>query len=127
MVPRTGRQTPTNARASELFPDPLGPMTPRALPAINVKLTSYSAAAPLPGGTSVTAVSLRLRAGAGSAMRSSSTGTALKASDRRSQLWRAVTKDFQLAIASSIGASARADRIVAASMTPAVASWLITR
>ena len=35
-------------------------------------------------------------------------------------------KPRQFAIASSIGANARIDRMVAASMTPAVACWLIT-
>ena len=121
MVPRAGFHTPTSARASEVLPDPLGPMTPSALPAINVKLTSCSAAAPVPGGTTVMAVSLRLRAGAGSAMRSSSGGTTANTSDSRSQPCRAVTNAFQFAIASSTGASARAARMVAASITPAVA------
>ena len=65
--------------------------------------------------------------GAGNAIRSSSTGAATRASDSRRQLCRAVTKDFQFAIASSTGASDRDARIVAASITPAVASWLITR
>ena len=122
MVPRTGFQTPTSARASEVLPDPLGPITPSALPATSVKLTSCRAAAPIPGGTTVIDVSRRLRAGGGNAIHSCSVGTAIKASDKRRQLWRAVTNAFQFAIASSTGASARADRMVAASMTPAVAS-----
>ena len=46
---------------------------------------------------------------------------------RRCQLCRAATKPFQCAIARSTGASARALRIEPAMMTPAVASWLITR
>ena len=37
MRPRTGRQTPTSSRASELFPEPLGPMMPRPLPALQRK------------------------------------------------------------------------------------------
>ena len=54
-------------------------------------------------------------------------GAATRASDSRRQLCRAVTNGCQFAIASSTGASARADRIVAASITPAVASWVMTR
>ena len=70
----------------------------------------------------MTAVSLIRCLGAGSAIRSSSTGTATRASDRRTQLCRAVTNDFQFAITSSTGASERETKMVAASITPAVAS-----
>ena len=55
----------------------------------------------------MTAVSLMFCLGAGSAIRSSSTGAAARASDSRRQLCRAVTNDFQFAIASSTGASDR--------------------
>ena len=49
-MPRAGVQTPTSMRASEDFPDAVGPITPSALPAASVKLTSWQTIFCWPGG-----------------------------------------------------------------------------
>jgi hypothetical protein len=64
--------------------------------------------------------------GGGRLIGSSSAGTARSISPSRVQLCRAATNPRQWAMASSIGASAREDRIDAAIMTPGVASPEIT-
>src|SRR5580704_18436968 len=114
MTPRAGFQAPTRARASEDFPEPLGPTTPSAAPAARVKLTSCRITAPLPGAARLKLVQRRSHAGGGSATGSTGAGDCASTSERLVQLCRAAMKVFQLAIASSTGASARIDRIVAA-------------
>jgi hypothetical protein len=39
-VPRNGDHTPTSMRASDDFPEAVGPMMPSALPPVRVKFTS---------------------------------------------------------------------------------------
>ncbi len=122
MMPRAGFQTPTSARASDDLPEPLGPMTPSADPAASLKVTPCSTAELLPGGAMLSAVTRSDCEGRGSSVCSCSTGALLSASESMRQACRADTKERQLAIASSTGASAREVRMLAASMTPALAS-----
>jgi hypothetical protein len=63
----------------------------------------------------------------GNASGCSRLGRSLSNWSSRSPDWRAATKPFQFAIATSTGASARAVRIEPAMMMPPVASWLMTR
>ncbi len=118
MTPRAGAQMPASARASEDLPEPLGPMTPSAIPALSVKPTSCSATAWLPGGATLSAVTRSDWRGAGSGTRDGSAGDTASAPASRRQLCRAATKVRQLAIACSIGASARDVMMVAAMITP---------
>ena len=80
-----------------------------------------------PGATMATCSTSRLRAGRGSEVTSRFGAARLSASDSRVMLWRAPMKARQLAMAVSIGASARPIMIEAATMAPAVISWRITR
>ncbi|MCY1373735.1 hypothetical protein D9M69_610280 [compost metagenome] len=64
--------------------------------------------------------------GAGKSMRPCISGRSDSVFCRRTRLWRAAMKPFQLAIARSTGASARAESIEPAMMMPGVACWLIT-
>ncbi len=123
MRPRTGFHTFTSTRARQLFPDPLGPMTPRPLPACSDRLTSWIATFSLPGGTTATPSTARLLTGGRSAIGAICEGSMASRSVRRFQLCRAPTKPRQLAIARSTGASARALRIEPAMMMPGVAIW----
>ncbi len=126
-LPRTGTHTPTMSRASDDLPDALGPMMPSACPAFNTKLTSCTTTRCTPGGAAATLSTIRFVRGAGSVIGSPSCASTPSNSDRRRQLWRADTKAFQLAIASSTGASARETRIELAMMMPAVACCWMTR
>src|SRR5947207_14170852 len=96
MTPRDGFHTPTIARASEDLPEPVGPMTPSAVPAAKLKLTSCKTVAALSGKLKVTAVSLRLFLGGGMGGRFSSAGTALNMSANRRQLCLASPCTFHL-------------------------------
>ena len=80
-----------------------------------------------PGGATLNASSESACAGGGSSSRAAEGGRAASNSSSRRQPCRADTKPFQLAMARSIGASARPDRIELAMMIPAVASCSITR
>ena len=66
------------------------------------------------------------RQGAGSAMTAVSGGSRASRSLSRRQPCRAPTNTRHWPITTSIGASARADRMEPAMMIPAVASWWIT-
>ena len=126
-LPRTGCQTPTSARISDDLPEPLGPITPRPLPASSAKVTSCTMRRWSPGGTMATPSTERRLVGACNWVGIVCAGICSSRRVRRCQLWRAATKAFQCAIASSTGASARAERIEPAMMMPAVASWWMTR
>ena len=69
--PRAGAQAPMTTRTSEDLPAPLGPMTPRALPAFSVKLTSTTDGRFEPGGTTARFSTLSVDFGAGSGIGSS--------------------------------------------------------
>ena len=90
-------------------------------------MTSWITTFCTPGGPADTFSTTRLAFGAGSVIGSMPVSSPRSRSDRRRQLWRAETKPFQLAIASSTGASARATMIELAMMMPAVACSWITR
>src|SRR5258708_20227322 len=49
-LPRNGCHTPTSRRASEDLPEPVGPITPRALPPSSFNDTSCDISLALPGG-----------------------------------------------------------------------------
>ena len=124
--PRTGCHRPTSSRASEDLPDALGPMMPSPLPARSTKLTSCTTSFCTPGGAAETFSTARFATGACSGIRSFCAGNTASSRFSRAQPWRAAWKPFQLAIARSTGASARADRIEPAMMMPAEACWLMT-
>ena len=127
MSPRAGRHAPTSMRASDDFPDALGPMMPRPLPALSAKATSCTTGLRLPGGTALAASTDRLARGRGNASGALRAGIATRSSFNRRQAWRAATKPFQLAIATSTGARAREVRIELAMMMPAEACCCNTR
>ena len=54
-MPRAGCQTPTSARASEDLPEPLGPITPSAVPAVEREADIVQHRA-LPGAAAATTV-----------------------------------------------------------------------
>ncbi len=77
MTPRAGFQMPTSARASDDLPDPLGPMTPSAVPAVEREARPRAARPPwLPGGATLSAVTRSDWRGAGSGTRACSAGVA---------------------------------------------------
>ena len=118
---------PTRARTSEVLPAPLGPMMPSASPVLSANRTLATTGFVPPGATTVTCSTSRLRAGCGSAVASRFGAARVSVSDSRVMLWRAAMKARQLAMAVSIGASARPIMIEAAIMAPAVSSCRITR
>ena len=125
-MPRKAGHTPTRARTSEDLPEAEGPITPSPCPACSAKVTSCTTSRGVPGGATLTPSTLSPRLGAGSACGWPAAGIRPSSSDSRAQDWRACTKPFQLAMASSAGASARETRIEEAMMMPAVARLLIT-
>ena len=120
-------QAPMMTRTSEDLPAPLGPMTPRALPAFRVKLTSTTDGRFEAGGTTARFSTLSAAFGAGSGIGSSVSGNWASRRLRRRQAWRLATKPFQLATSISTGCSARAPRIEAAMITPNEAWLTMTR
>src|SRR5699024_4888122 len=108
---------PTSARARGDLPEPLGPTTATALPARSAKLTSCSTTASEAGAVRLIEVTRTSFFGAGKGVNADRDGTAARASASWPTLARTAMKLRQLAIASSIGASARIERLVAASMT----------
>ncbi len=119
-MPRAGAQTPTSMRASEDFPDAVGPITPSALPAVNVKLMSWETILGWPGGATAAFCTTSVRDGGLSGIGAASGGRCPSNLDKRCQLCRAPTKPRQLAMAISTGAKARAPRIEPAMMMPGV-------
>src|SRR5688572_5981305 len=110
------------------LPDPLGPTTATASPALSAKLTSLTTGPEEPGGVTATFSTARLLLGASSVTDSSGTGGFSASSvARRPQACRAPMKPRQLAMAWSTGASARPARIDDAKMMPAEALPSITR
>jgi hypothetical protein len=126
-LPFAGRQIPTSVRTSEVLPAPLGPMMPTASPALRAKRAPVTIGVVPPGAATVTCSTSRLRAGFGSAVAARRGAARVSASDSRVIPWRAATKARQLAIAVSIGASARPIMIEAATIAPALSSWRSTR
>src|ERR1700758_3073676 len=118
-LPRLGAQYPTNIRASDDFPEALGPMTPRPFPLCNFRdklsMTGFCA----PGGTTVAFSTARTSLGGCNGTGSMSGGSVANNRLSRSQLCRAEAQPLQWAIAISIGANARALRIELAMMIPA--------
>ena len=100
---------------------------PTAWPARSAKRMLATTGFVPPGTTTATFSTSRLRVGRGSAVTSRFVAARVSTSDSRVMLWRAPMKARQLAMAVSIGASARPIMIEAATMAPAVISWWITR
>ena len=89
---RASRRRRARARA-RILPEPLGPMTPSAVPAASAKLDIVHDAALPPGGTSADARRRAgLRAAAAARIGSARAGSAAAASASRRQLCRAATK-----------------------------------
>src|SRR5690606_34854898 len=126
ILPVSGRHAPTSARARVDLPDPLGPITPRAMPASRLNSIPCAVIRGMPGGAIVTASTTNLDDGAGRGIGDLLVGRDVNIRLNRFQLWRAATKLRQWAIARSTGASARPARIEPAIMMPAVASPLMT-
>jgi hypothetical protein len=72
--PRAGVQTPTSERASDDLPEALGPMTPKALPAIMEKETPLTTARFSPGGTMEAFSTVRVATGGRSGKHRSRSG-----------------------------------------------------
>ncbi|MNL43039.1 hypothetical protein D3C87_1655300 [compost metagenome] len=104
------------------FPEPDGPMTPSAFPAVMTKPRPATVGFFSPGGMMVTFSTFNSLSGFGSAIAVAVTGICAKSSLSRAQLWRAATKDFQLDMARSTGAKARPIMIELAIITPPEAS-----
>src|ERR1700752_1461314 len=94
-------------RDNELLPEPLGPITPSTSPAERRKLTLARIAVVVFGAATVTFSTERLSEGFGRSVRPRSAGRRPSVADRRLMLSRAAINPRQLAIAVSIGASAR--------------------
>src|SRR5262245_54189237 len=109
-------------RDSELLPEPLGPITPSTSPAVRRKLTLVRIAVLGFGAATVTFSTERLPVGFGRSVTPRSAGKRARVSDKRLMLSRAATNPRQLAIAVSIGASARPIMIEAAIIAPALIS-----
>src|SRR5262245_5942639 len=109
--PPAAGQTPTIARTRDDLPEPLGPAIASALPALSLKLAPRTTGLWAPGGVTLNPSIASTWAGAGSSSRAAGAGIAENRSSSRRQPWRAATKPFQLAIATSIGAKARPVRI----------------
>jgi hypothetical protein len=121
-LPRAGVQTPTSRRASDDFPDAVGPITPSALPAVSEKFTSWQTIFCSPGGATAAFCTTSVFAGACSAIGATCGGRCVKRCESRFQLCLAATKPRQLAMARSTGANARLPRIDPAMMMPEVDS-----
>src|SRR5580704_7704742 len=67
-LPRAGVQTPTSRRASDDFPDAVGPITPSALPAVSEKFTSWHTSFCSPGGATAAFCTTSVFAGGCSAI-----------------------------------------------------------
>ncbi|MNY40708.1 hypothetical protein D3C86_1754660 [compost metagenome] len=109
-------------RESVDLPEPEGPITPSAFPALTTKPRPVTVGFLSPGGTMVTFSTRNSFSGFGSAMAAALAGICAKSSLSRAQLWRAATKDFQLEMARSTGAKARPIMIELAIITPPEAS-----
>src|SRR5436305_14128443 len=119
MVPRKGDHTPMITRASEVLPEPLGPITPMASPALRRNWTLVRIGVWPPGGPTVAAPS-RLCDGLGRMVVAFGRGSHDRTPDRRRVASRAPMKPRQLAIAVSAAAGARLivmeDAIIAAAV-----------
>ena len=74
MLPRAGCQTPTRARASDDFPEPLGPIIPNPCPLLSSNEMSLMTGFSPPGGKTVMFATDKLDFGGGSRMGSCSAG-----------------------------------------------------
>ena len=121
-LPATGCQTPANAFASVDFPDAEGPAIPIPLPGSSTNDTPRTAGTSDPGAPTTRFEASISARGAGSGVRTGSSGVVLRstASERRasSARWRI----GHCPTAWSIGASARPSRIDDAMMIPGVTS-----
>ena len=110
-------------RASDDFPDAVGPITPSALPAASEKFTSWHTIFCSPGGATAAFCTTSVFAGGCSGIGSLRARQVARAAATAAASFAArATKPRQLAMARSTGASARPPRIEPAMMMPGVDS-----
>ena len=121
-------QMPVRALTSDDLPAALAPSKARPMPAVSVKEMLERRVRSPPGTVTVRSSTDSFWCGRGSATASAAgAAVAFRTSRRRPMPWRAATSCFQLASATSIGASARPIMIDEAIMMPPEACSMMTR